>query len=155
MRYLCVILSYIAQDSLLLPLNESPPYSSWSVASQLRIFGGHLTPLLIRFQYVNQYLSNTELIDFKTLLTCTRHKPVSFLIQGRQNMFPSMYYKYRSLFIFPKTKGIAQDRTWTNNPNIFSVLLYLLSYLSPQSFEVYGFWTCNLRLAMPTLYLLS
>jgi len=46
MRHLCVILSYIAQYSLLLPLYESSPCFSGSVASQLRIFGKGLYPLL-------------------------------------------------------------------------------------------------------------
>lgn len=54
-----------------------------------------------------------------------------------------MYYKYRTLFIFPKIKGIAQDWAWTNNLNIFSVLLYLLSYLRPPILNLQN--TCLFR----------
>ena len=126
MRHLCVILSYIAQYSLLLPLFEFPPCFSGNVASQLRIIGYNR---LIQFRPIN-LLSHIWLVGFETLLTCTKYKHVN----SYMFLIPSMYYKCYSLYIFLQIKGtkknIAQNQTWTNNPNIFSVLLYHLSYLS-------------------------
>ena len=129
MRHLCVILSYIAQNSQLLPLSESSHVSVkvWPLNYAFWVKGIFLF-FLIRSQLINRlYLHifhitiySVRLIYSKILLTCT----------GRINMsnhvfhFPSMFYKCRSLSIFPKIKRIAQDRIWTNSPNIFSVLLY-------------------------------
>ena len=149
MRHLCVILSYIAQYSLLLPLYESSPCFSGSVASQLRIFGKGLYPLLpntipayqlalplyrgprrhktpmvrtwIPFNHDPPaasylmppgdqiYYGNSipiQLVSSRTLLTCIGRTYM------RSHIFRSlsMYYKCRSLYIFPKIKGIAQDR---------------------------------------------
>ena len=69
MRHLCVILSYIAQNPLLLPLNESPPCFSGNVAIRLCIFGKahpYRAFYLIQFQLMALRAAHSRI-----LLTCT------------------------------------------------------------------------------------
>ena len=104
MRHLCVILSYIAQNSLLLPLNESPPCFSGSVAIRLRIFGKarpyrDLQPNTIPADRSGSFQNITHLYGIYS----AKYKYPGIGVSP----IPSMYYKCRALSIFPRIKGIT------------------------------------------------
>ena len=108
MRHLCVILSYIAQNSLLLPLNESPPCFSGSVAIRLRIFGKARPYRGLQPNTIPAAPAPTVRGHSRILLTCTGYNSAKYKYPGiGVSPIPSMYYKCRALSIFPRIKGIT------------------------------------------------